>query len=73
MGQRACSLYYACVAASFKICITPVTVWQQACGFVLGLCGGEKEKKERRKIFVACVAVSLRLVVLYYACGEASL
>ena len=48
-------------------------MWQQACGFVLRLCGGEKGKKKRRKNFVASVAVSLELVVLYYACGAASL
>ena len=46
---------------------------QQACGFVLRLCGGgkgkKKRKRERRKNFVTCVAVSLKLVVLYYACG----
>ena len=51
--------------------ITPV--WQQACSFVLRPCGGEKnknkKKKKRRRSFVACVAVSLKLVVLYYACG----
>ena len=29
----------------------------------------EKKKRERRKNFVACVTVSLKLVILYYACG----
>ena len=50
-------------------------VWQQACSFVLRLCGGEKEKEKKEKIssFVACVTVGLKLVVLYYACGAASL
>ena len=48
-------------------------MWQQACSFVLRLCGGEKEKEKKEKIssFVACVTVGLKLVVLYYACGAA--
>ena len=73
------------MAVRLLFCITPV--WQQACSFVLRLCGGEKEKeKKRRSSFVACVAVSLKLVVLpsitpvgrractlYCACAAASL
>ena len=59
MGRRACSLYYACVAASLWFCITPV--WRRK--------RKKKRKRERRKNFVTCVAVSLKLVVLYYACG----
>ena len=58
------------MGAKLVVCIMPV--WQQVCSFVLRLCGGEKEKEKKEKIssFVACVAVSLKLVVLYYACGR---
>ena len=45
----------------------------EACCLVLRLRDGKKEKIKRRSGFVACVAVSLKLVVLYYACGAASL
>ena len=40
-------------------CITPLG--RQASSFVPRLCGGEKEKKERGRSFVACVAVSLKV------------
>ena len=33
----------------------------------------KQKNKERRRSFVACVAVSLKLVVLCYACGAVSL
>ena len=48
---------------------------RQASSFILRLCGGGKEKEKKKKYsnFVACVAVSLKLVVLYYVCGAASL
>ena len=66
--RQACS-FVACVAVGL-FCITPLG--RQASSFVLRLCGGEKEKKERGRSFVACVADSLKFVVLYYACGAAS-
>ena len=70
VGRRACSLYYACVAASLLFCITPVG--QQACSSVLRLCGGmeKKKKKKERRSFVACVAVSLKLVVCITPVGR---
>ena len=49
---------FTCVAVSL-FCITPLG--RQASSFVPRLCGGEKEKKERGRSFVACVAVSLKV------------
>ena len=68
---QACS-FVVYVAVSLLFCFTPGG--RQASSFILRLCGGGKEKKKRRRsCFVACVAVSLKFVVLYYACGAASL
>ena len=71
VGRRACSLYYACVAASLLFCITPVG--QQACSSVLRLCGGVEKKKEkkREKKFCCLCGCKLKACSLYYACGAA--
>ena len=68
---KACCIVLRLWGGELVVCIMPV--WRQACSFVLRLCGGgkgkKKRKRERRKNFVTYVAVSLKLVVLYYACG----
>ena len=66
--------FVACVAVSLLFCITPVG--RQACSLYYAFVAARRKrkgKKKRRRSFAAFVAVGFKLVVLYYACGAASL
>ena len=83
--KACCFLLIRLWGGKLVVCIMPV--WQQACSFVLRLCGGKKrkEKKEAKKMFcclcgcklkACCFVLRLwggKLVVLCYACVVASL